>query len=280
MIADRFRYYLQYERGMSLNTVAAYCSDVQSFIDYYKGDVVLAAPDDILDYIQSRSMEGRTQARFLSAMRSFYNFAVLEKLRQDNPCDKLSQPKLGRYLPSVLSLEEVESIINSVDTSDWKGLRDRAIFEVLYGCGLRVSEAAALSVSDIFREEGFVRIIGKGNKQRLVPIGEPALEAIDNYLLARPFSSDYLFLNKFGKPISRVSLFNLVKQQAVIAGVHKEISPHTFRHTFATHLVEAGADLRAVQEMLGHESILTTEIYTHIDRATWQKSILDHHPRK
>ena len=151
---------------------------------------------------------------------------------------------------------------------------------MLYGCGLRVSEAAGLRIADVFREEGFVRVVGKGDKQRLVPIGEPALEAIDAYLAERPFSSDILFLNAHGKPLSRISIFNMIKAQAIAAGVQKEISPHTFRHSFATHLVEAGADLRAVQEMLGHESILTTEIYTHIDRATWQRSILDHHPRK
>ncbi|MBQ9185333.1 MAG: tyrosine recombinase XerD [Bacteroidales bacterium] len=264
---------------MSPNTVASYGSDVDLFLAESKVEAESASAQDIVDYICTKNMSERTQARLLSALRCFFNFLILEKLREDNPCDKIAAPKLGRYLPSVLSLEEVTAIIESVDTSSWRGKRDRAILEVLYGCGLRVSEAASLRLSDIFREEGFVRIVGKGNKQRLVPIGELALEAIDNYLADRPFESDILFLNAHGNQLSRVSVFNLIKAQAIVAGIHKEISPHTFRHSFATHLVEAGADLRAVQEMLGHESILTTEIYTHIDRATWQRSILDHHPR-
>lgn len=277
---EQFRYYLQFERGMSPNTVASYCSDVELFLGESCISAETATSDDIIDYIRRKPQSERSQARLISALRSFFNFMVLEKKRTDNPCDKVSQPKLGRYIPAVLSVEEVTAIIESVSGDSWRELRDRAILEVLYGCGLRVSEAASLMLNDIFREEGFVRVIGKGDKQRLVPIGAPALDAIDRYLAARPFVSDTLFLNKNGSPISRVSIFNLIKNQAIVAGVNKEISPHTFRHSFATHLVEAGADLRAVQEMLGHESILTTEIYTHIDRATWQRSVLDHHPRK
>lgn len=280
MLSDRFRYYLKFERKMSPNTVASYGSDVDLFLQETSLAPEGVKADDIVDYIAGKNMSERSQARLLSALRSFFNFMILEKLRTDNPCDKVAAPKLGRYIPSVLSLEEVLAIIESVDTGSWRGKRDRAILEVLYGCGLRVSEAAGLRVADVFREEGFVRVVGKGDKQRLVPIGEPALEAIDAYLAERPFSSDILFLNAHGKPLSRISIFNMIKAQAIAAGVQKEISPHTFRHSFATHLVEAGADLRAVQEMLGHESILTTEIYTHIDRATWQRSILDHHPRK
>ena len=175
--------------------------------------------------------------------------------------------------------------MESVPLDSWNGIRDRAILELLYGCGLRVSEAAGLKISEIFFEDGFVRIVGKGNKERLVPIGEMALEAVKNYLSVRPEpadpqSSDILFLNKNGKGLSRISIFNLVKRQAMAAGIHKEISPHTFRHSFATHLIENGADLRVVQEMLGHESILTTEIYTHIDTSTWQNMIISHHPRR
>ena len=185
----------------------------------------------------------------------------------------------------MLSVEEVTAIMDSVDLSTPGGIRDRAILEVLYGCGLRVSEAAALRVSDVFLKEGFVRVIGKGNKQRLVPLGEMAAQAVMQYLDVRgepadTESEDILFLNRFGRGLSRVALFNLVKKQSLIAGVRKEISPHTFRHSFATHLIENGADLRIVQEMLGHESILTTEIYTHIDTSTWQASILSHHPRR
>lgn len=281
MDADRFRYYLQFERRMSPNTVASYCSDVDGFLDYCGLSPEVVRADDILEFLQAKPMSERSQARFLSSLRAFFKFCVLEHVREDNPCDRVLSPKLGRYIPSVLSIEEVEAIINSVDIATAKGKRDRAILEVLYGCGLRVSEAAGLLISDIFKEEGFIRVKGKGDKQRLVPIGEPAQEAIESYLLdARPRGGDVLFLNKNGKPLSRVSIFNMVKEQALAAGVRKEISPHTFRHSFATHLVEGGADLRVVQEMLGHESILTTEIYTHIDRATWQQSVLSHHPRK
>lgn len=281
MDSDRFRYYLQFERRMSPNTVASYCSDVDGFLDYCGLSPEVVRADDILEFLQAKPMSERSQARFLSALRAFFKFCVLEHVREDNPCDRVLSPKLGRYIPSVLSIEEVLAIINSVDTTTPKGKRDRAILEVLYGCGLRVSEAAGLLISDIFREEGFIRVKGKGDKQRLVPIGEPALEAIDTYLLeARPRGGDNLFLNKNGRPLSRVSIFTMVKEQALAAGIRKEISPHTFRHSFATHLVEGGADLRVVQEMLGHESILTTEIYTHIDRATWQQSVLSHHPRK
>ncbi len=281
MDSDRFRYYLQFERRMSPNTVASYCSDVDGFLDYCGLSPEVVRADDILEFLQAKPMSERSQARFLSALRAFFKFCVLEHVREDNPCDRVLSPKLGRYIPSVLSIEEVLAIINSVDTTTPKGKRDRAILEVLYGCGLRVSEAAGLHISDIFREEGFIRVKGKGDKQRLVPIGEPALEAIDTYLLeARPRGGDNLFLNKNGRPLSRVSIFTMVKEQALAADIRKEISPHTFRHSFATHLVEGGADLRVVQEMLGHESILTTEIYTHIDRATWQQSVLSHHPRK
>ena len=204
---------------------------------------------------------------------------------KDNPCDRVDAPKLGKYIPSVLSVEEVSSILESVDLKAPFGKRNRAILEVLYGCGLRVSEAASLRISHVYLTEGFIDVIGKGDKQRLVPLGEVAAEAIRAYLPDRPAPAerrfeDILFLNKFGKPLSRVSIFKLVKDQAMVAGIHKEISPHTFRHSFATHLIENGADLRIVQEMLGHESILTTEIYTHIDTSTWHQSVLEHHPRK
>jgi integrase/recombinase XerD len=209
---------------------------------------------------------------------------VLDGRITDNPCDCLDAPKLGRYLPDVLSIEEVESILETVDVSTAKGLRDKAILETLYGCGLRVSEAVGLKISHLYLDEGFIRVIGKGDKERLIPIGEMASDAILAYLEVRqtPAESRYddlLFLNKFGKSLSRVSMFKIVKTQALIADIRKDISPHTFRHSFATHLVENGADLRVVQEMLGHENIVTTEIYTHIDSKTWHKNILEHHPR-
>lgn len=264
---------------MSPNTVASYCSDVQKFLAVCEVDADKVQPDDILQYLStSKKVSERSQSRFLSALRSFYDWMQIEGYMSENPCDRVDMPKLGVYLPSVLSVQEVEDVINSIDRSDWIGLRDKAILEVLYGCGLRVSEAVGLRISGLYLDEGFIRIIGKGNKERLIPLGDMACNAVRAYLDVRPQpadpqSDDLLFLNRFGKSFSRVSMFKLIKKQALVAGVSKEISPHTFRHSFATHLVENGADLRVVQEMLGHESITTTEIYTHIEAATWQKDI-------
>ena len=284
MIKD-YKRYLIIERAMSQNTVASYCSDVEKFLDHYDGRPEAAGPTDIEEYLCSRTqISERSQARAISALRSFFDWMVAEGYITDNPCDKVDSPKLGQYLPNVLSEEEVDSIIAAVDTSSWQGKRDKAILEVLYGCGLRVSEAAGLKISSLFLDEGFIRIIGKGNKERLTPIGEVASDAIVAYLEERPApaskSDDLLFINRFGKAISRVSLFKIVKKYTLAAGITKEVSPHTFRHSFATHLIEHGADLRVVQEMLGHENIATTEIYTHVDSSTWQIEILTHHPRK
>ena len=288
-ILKDYRYYLRMERKLSPNTVAAYGRDVAEFLAAAELEPRAVRPDDVGRYLAARAadLSKRSQARLLSALRSFFDWLILEGERKDNPCDRVEAPKLGRYLPAVLSVEEVAAIIDSVDTAagDWRSLRDRAILEILYGCGLRVSEACGLLISQVYLREGFVRVVGKGDKERLVPLGEVAAEAFARYLDARPPAAepafdDVAFLNKNGRPLSRVAIFNLVKQQALLAGVNKEISPHTFRHSFATHLIENGADLRVVQEMLGHESILTTEIYTHIDAATWQRSILEHHPRR
>ena len=276
-----YEYYLKIERAMSPNTVASYCSDVQKFAEFHNDALEKADPDAVISYLSSRKkLSERSQARLLSSLRSFYDWLILEKIIEENPCDKVDMPKLGVYLPTVLSVEEVEAIIDSVQREDWFGLRDKAILEVLYGCGLRVSEAVELKISGVYLDEGFLRVIGKGNKERLVPLGEMAGDALRNYLDSRPApadaeSDDVLFLNRFGKRFSRVSMFNLVKKQALAAGITKELSPHTFRHSFATHLVENGADLRVVQEMLGHESITTTEVYTHIEAETWQKDIAD-----
>ena len=274
-----YEYYLKIERAMSPNTVASYCSDIQKFLSVSGVDADKVLPDDILQYISSlENVSERSQARLLSALRSFFDWMQIEGYMTENPCDRVDMPKLGVYLPSVLSVQEVEDIINSIDRTDWIGLRDKAILEVLYGCGLRVSEAVSLRISGLYLDEGFVRIIGKGNKERLIPLGDMACSAVRAYLDVRPQpgdsdSDDLLFLNRFGKSFSRVSMFKLIKKQALAAGINKEISPHTFRHSFATHLVENGADLRVVQEMLGHESITTTEIYTHIETQTWQKDI-------
>ena len=283
-----YRNYLRIERRMSPNTVASYCHDVKAFLDFRELEPRAVRPADIESYLGQVTAEGlskRSTARLVSALRNFFSWCVEEGEIKDNPCDRVDAPKLGKYLPAVLSVEEVSAILDSVDLNAPYGKRNRAILEVLYGCGLRVSEAATLRISHVHLDDGFVDIIGKGNKQRLVPLGEVAADAIRAYLPDRPLPAsaaydDYLFLNRFGKPISRISLFNLVKSQAMAAGIQKEISPHTFRHSFATHLIENGADLRIVQEMLGHESILTTEIYTHIDSSTWHRSVLEHHPRK
>ena len=290
-IIKDYRYHLRMERRLSPNTVTAYGRDVTEFLSAVELEPRAVRSDDVSRYLAARAsgktpLSKRSQARLLSSLRSFFDWLVLEEERTDNPCDRIEAPKLGRYLPAVLSVEEVSAIIDSVDTSSgaWTAFRDRAILEILYGCGLRVSEACGLLISHVFLKEGFVRVVGKGDKERIVPLGEMASEAFSLYLQARPEAAepafdDVAFLNKNGRPLSRVAVFNLVRTQALLAGVNKEISPHTFRHSFATHLIENGADLRVVQEMLGHESILTTEIYTHIDTATWQAEVLAHHPR-
>ncbi len=278
--------YLRIERAMSPNTVASYCSDVSAFLEAAGQPAESCGPDAVVDYLVSRrDLRDRSLSRLIIALRSFYNYLIIEGLIKENPCDKIESPKIGRLLPDVLSVGEVSEIIASVPEDTWCGIRDRAILEVLYGCGLRVSEVLGIRISDIFFEESFLRVRGKGDKERIVPLGEMAEDAVRKYLSVRPVPAgrayeDMLFLNRFGKSLSRISVFNMIKRQALVCGITKEISPHTFRHSFATHLIENGADLRAVQEMLGHESILTTEIYTHVDSASWQAAVLSHHPRK
>ena len=288
-ILEDYKTYLRIERGMSPNTVASYVHDVAPLLEAHAGESLRdLSADTVLAFLRERNEAGiskRSQARLVSALRSFFTWCVEEGDLRENPCDALETPKIGRYLPEVLSVEEVSAILDSVDLSTPGGRRDRAILEVLYGCGLRVSELTDLRLSRIHFQEGFVDVVGKGNKQRLVPLGEMAADAIAAYLPCRAEPAtrddeDILFLGRSGRRLSRVSVFKLVKRQAMVAGIRKEISPHTFRHSFATHLVEGGADLRIVQEMLGHEAILTTEIYTHLDSSTWQADILAHHPRK
>lgn len=286
-----FRSHLAIERSLSRNTIAGYCSDIAKLADYLERvdvyDPAKVTGDHLQDYLAmlaDNGITGRSQARVVSSLKSFFTFLENDKVIEATPCDVLEPPKLMPHLPVVLSVEEVVSILESVDLSKPEGHRNRAILETLYSCGLRVSEAVELRISDIFAPEQFIRVFGKGSKQRLVPIGEPALKYIGLYMeqrrLMRPAKGceDILFLNRRGGKLSRVMIFNIVKAQAEAAGVRKEISPHTFRHSFATHMVENGADLRTVQEMLGHESILTTEIYTHIDTKRWQREILDHLP--
>jgi integrase/recombinase XerD len=281
-----YEFYLRIERAMSRNTVSSYCSDVEKFMSFVGGEVRTAGPREIETFIGNDKISKRSQARRLSALKSFFKWLMMEGMIEENPCDMTDAPKLGTYLPDVLSVEEVEAVMEAIDTSTHLGLRDRAIIETLYGCGLRVSEAVGLRISNLYLDEGFIKVQGKGSKERLVPIGDMAADAIMSYLEVRenfPYdrnNDDVLFLNRYGKSLSRVSMFKTVKTAVLLAGIRKEVSPHTFRHSFATHLVENGADLRVVQEMLGHESITTTEIYTHIESATWHKDILEHHPRE
>ena len=269
---------------MSQNTVASYCSDVSFFLESCEVQLKSVTSATIEEFMLSRTwITKRSQARLLSSLRSFFTWLVIEGVISENPCDKVDAPKLGRYIPNVLSVEEVDSIINAVDAGTWIGKRDRAMIEVLYGCGLRVSEAVALKVANLYFKDGFIRVIGKGDKERLVPVGDMAVEAINEYLSVRPaeFSNNgHVFVNRYGNAISRNYVFSTVRKLALMAGVNKDVSPHTFRHSFATHLVENGADLRVVQEMLGHESIATTEIYMHVDSSTWHTDILCHHPRR
>lgn len=282
----RYEYYLKIECAMSPNTVASYISDLTAFFSAVGKEPKDVVPEDIISYFaETTALSKRSQARVLSSLHSFYKWMIMEGEMTDNPSDAIEAPKLGKYLPAVLSVEEVDRLIAAVDLDSAFGKRDRAMLETLYGLGLRVSELVSLRISSIWTEQGFVSVIGKGDKQRLVPLGGMARDAIRDYLEVRGpaadrESSDILFLNRFGRALTRVAVFKMIKAYAVKAGISKEISPHTLRHSFATHLIENGADLRAVQEMLGHESILTTEIYTHIDSSTWQRNILEHFPQR
>lgn len=281
-----YEYYLKIECAMSPNTVASYISDLTAFYSAVGKEPKDVVPEDIISYFaETTALSKRSQARVLSSLHSFYKWMIMEGEMTDNPSDAIEAPKLGKYLPAVLSVEEVDRLIAAVDLDSAFGKRDRAMLETLYGLGLRVSELVSLRISSIWTEQGFVSVIGKGDKQRLVPLGGMARDAIRDYLEVRGpaadrESSDILFLNRFGRALTRIAVFKMIKAYAVKAGISKEISPHTLRHSFATHLIENGADLRAVQEMLGHESILTTEIYTHIDSSTWQRNILEHFPSR
>ena len=287
-ILSDYTSYLVIERALSKNSVSSYISDISKLAGTYndKSPEELSG-EDLSAFIaqQAAAISKRSQSRLISALKSFFGFMEIEGRIQVNPADTIDPPKISRHIPVVLSVEEIDRIMNSVDLSEPEGQRNRAILEVLYSCGLRVSELISLRISDLFFDESFIRVIGKGDKQRLVPIGEPAMQAVQLYLsqTRRAYVSkkaeDILFLNRRGGKLSRQMIFLMIKSQCEKAGITKEISPHTFRHSFATHLVENGADLRAVQQMLGHESIITTEIYTHIDSRKWQGSILTFHPR-
>ncbi|PKP41277.1 MAG: tyrosine recombinase XerD [Bacteroidetes bacterium HGW-Bacteroidetes-10] len=293
LIAE-FCSYLRLERSLSSNTISAYKSDLEKFMQFCADSISEtfkpeSAGSDLISAFLSSQMDlgltKRSQARLISSLRSFFKYLEMEGRIEKDPTELIDPPKIRQYLPTVLSVKEIEDIINSVDLSSDEGHRNKAIVEVLYSCGLRVSELTGLRISDLFFNESFIRVTGKGSKQRLVPIGAPAIEAVNLYMQKRRALSikkgceDILFLNRRGGKLSREMIFILVRKQASAAGVTKDISPHTFRHSFATHLVENGADLRVVQEMLGHESILTTEIYTHVNSERWREGILRAHPR-
>jgi integrase/recombinase XerD len=287
-----FETYLRLEKSLSENSIEAYCDDVQKLEKFISEEAQAKSPDtvsyaDLKDFIVwfgRGNSNARTQSRTISGIRAFFRFLLIEGEIEENPASLLESPKIGLKLPEVLSVEEIDRVIGAIDLSKPEGHRNKAIIETLYGCGLRVSELVNLRLTDIHTGEGFVSVTGKGNKQRLVPIGRRALREIENYLPGRNsltviYDQNIVFLNRRGRRLSRAMVFTIIKDLAVKAGIKKRISPHTFRHSFATHLVEGGADLRAVQEMLGHESILTTEIYTHIDRSFLRDTLMMFHPR-
>lgn len=283
--------YLQLEKGLSLNTMGAYLSDYDRFADWLAPRrAEEATVDDIVEFINSiveLGISARSQARILSGLRSFYNYLVLSDVREDNPLDKIDMPSLARTLPDVLSVEEVEAMLAAVDDGSAFALRNRAILEVLYGSGLRVSELCTLETRRVNLDEMYLSVVGKGSKERIVPISGPAATYIRAYLADRdangPYAErgeeDYLFLNRRGHSLSRVMIFYIVRDAAAAAGINKTISPHTLRHSFASHLLEGGANLRVIQQMLGHESIGTTEIYLHLDTGRLHQEILQYHPR-
>ena len=290
----QFKNYLKLERALATNSIDAYTRDVtklMEFLDMSKKihDPLQVKPIDLLDFIKfihELGLSPYSQARIVSGIKGFYKYLSYEKFISTDPSELLELPRLGRKLPDTLSIHEIDLLFEAIDMSKASGPRDRAMAETLYSAGLRVSELVNLKISNIYDDIGFLRILGKGNKERLTPIGKSALKFIKSYqyevrnhVHIKPGHEDYLFLNKLGSRISRVSIFTLIKNLALRAGIRKNISPHTFRHSFATHLIEGGADLRAVQEMLGHESITTTEIYTHLDRDYLKQMIKEFHPR-
>jgi integrase/recombinase XerD len=288
-----FKSYLQLEKSLSDNSVAAYLRDVDMLTQYLLGKKFRKKPSGLLlkdlqqflKWITELGMTATSQARIISGIRSFYKYCLLENISKTDPTTLLEAPKLKRTLPDVLSFNEIEKIIKQIDMSKPNGGRNKAIIEAMYSCGLRVTELVNLKISQLYLNIGFIRVIGKGDKERLVPIGRSAIKCIKIYMKdirvhidVKKSCEDVLFLNRRGNKLSRVMIFYIIKDLALKAGIKKTVSPHTFRHSFATHLVEGGADLRAVQEMLGHESITTTEIYTHLDREFLRKTLEQFHP--
>ena len=290
-ILRSYQRYLKLQRGYSPNTLDAYERDLLKLTNYLDGigkhviDVELSDLQHFAASLHDIGIHARSQCRILSGVRSFFRFLELEGYRDDDPSELLESPVLGEHLPEVLSAQEVDMLEGAIDLSKWEGQRNRTIIEVLFSCGLRVSELVNLKLSDLFLQEQYIRVVGKGSKERLVPISPRAIKELDYWFMDRsamkikPGEEDYVFLNRRGAHLTRVMILIMIKETAVAAGIQKTISPHTLRHSFATALLEGGADLRAIQAMLGHESIGTTEIYTHIDMSTLREQILNHHPR-
>jgi len=290
-----FRAYMLLERSFSSNTIDAYQRDVAKLYEFVQIKKLETVPTQVgtellqqfLQWLYELGLSARTQSRVLSALKAFFKYLLLEDLIDQDPTELLEGPRLARKIPEVLDPEEIQEVLEAIDLSTDHGVRNRAMMEVLYACGLRVSELVDLRLTNIFPDVGFIRIVGKGNKERIVPIGPEALKHIQLYTEGvrrrmrhiHPEHANVLFLNRRGKKLSRVSVFTAVKEATAKAGIQKNVSPHTFRHSFATHLVEGGADLKAVQDMLGHESIITTEIYTHLDTDYLRDTILSYHPR-
>lgn len=284
--------YLKLEKALSPNTLEAYTNDLKKLLDYLSDikknflDVTLQDLETFMASLVDIGISARSQMRIISGIRSFYKFLVMEEYLKQDPTELLEAPKLGRHLPEVLTVKEIDDIENSIDLSKQEGTRNHAIIELLYSCGLRVSELCNLTMSDLYLDEGFIRVTGKGNKQRLVPISSRAIHELDNWFSDRCHISpkkgneDYVFLSfRLKKKLSRIMVFHFIKKLVEKAGIQKVVSPHTFRHSFATHLLEGGANLRAIQEMLGHAYIDTTEIYTHVSQQSLRREILEHHPR-
>jgi len=283
--------YLKLQRNMSANTLDAYQRDLRKLLDYLEReekdvrDVTLEDLQHFAAGLHDIGIHPRSQCRILSGIRSFYHYMQLDGYRNDDPTELLESPQIGDHLPEVLSTAEVDRLEASIDLSKWEGHRNKAIIEVLFSCGLRVSELVNLKLTNLYFDEEFVRVLGKGSKERLVPISHRAIEELKwwfddrNHMKIKPGEEDYVFLNRYGKHLTRTMILIMIKRQAVEAGITKTISPHTLRHSFATALLEGGADLRVIQALLGHESIGTTEIYTHLDTSTLRREILEHHPR-
>lgn len=290
-IIKKYNTYLRLEKSLSPNSVEAYMTDLDKLLRFATEENKQFAEityEDLQQFVarlHDIGIHPRSQARIISGIKSFYHFLLLEDYLVTDPTELLESPKIGMKIPEVLTVNEINSILDTIDLSLPEGQRNRAMLEVLYSCGLRVSELTGLKYSDVYFEEGFIKVEGKGGKQRLVPISSTAIHDIRNYLYDRnkvkikKGNEDILFLSRRGTALSRIMVFHVIKQQTDLAGIKKNVSPHTFRHSFATHLLEGGANLRAIQEMLGHEKITTTEIYTHIDREFLRREILEHHPR-